>query len=163
TPRTFNAAAGSKLRTRPPKYGERATSAVCRPGNCTSMPNPARPWTLAAESSRLCGLPMTVQADRSLRVTWAGGGRRDAASAGAGARGAGDHPALLAAAPRHGPAPLLRGGLDEQRARQRADLPVAIELRSDARRASGHLHAEGGVRVGRRGGRVLDAQLRPVE
>ena len=75
------AAPPSKLRTRPPKYGERATSAVCRPGNWTSMPNPARPWTLAAESSRLWGLPMTVHADRGLSVTSVGRGSREAASA----------------------------------------------------------------------------------
>jgi outer membrane receptor protein involved in Fe transport len=47
--------------TFPPNTGERATSAVIRPGKWTSIPNWARPVTFSGESRRLVGLPIRFQ------------------------------------------------------------------------------------------------------
>ena len=58
--------------------------------------------------------------------------------------------------------PFLRGRGDQQCARRRAGLAQLTERFPGAGRATGHLHAECGVRVGRRRRRVFDVNLVPV-
>jgi len=73
TPATDFASAASNDLTLPPNTGERATSAVRKPGKRTSMPNCAFPVTFSGESSRRVGLPSSFQRLRSLSVTFFGG------------------------------------------------------------------------------------------
>ena len=73
TPFTAFAALASNDFTLPPKTGERAMTAVRRPGNFTSMANCAFPVIFSGESSRRVGLPMIFQSLRSLSLTLFGG------------------------------------------------------------------------------------------
>ena len=52
TPGTASAVAGSKVFTRPPNTGQRATAACTMPGTRTSTPKIAAPLTLSGVSSR---------------------------------------------------------------------------------------------------------------
>ena len=74
TPGTALAAVASNDFTLPPNTGARATTAVSRPSNCTSMPNCARPVIFSGVSRRLVGLPMSFQSLASFSVERCGSG-----------------------------------------------------------------------------------------
>ncbi len=81
TPGTALALVSSSDFTFPPNTGGRATTAVRRPSNCTSMPNRARPVIFSGVSRRLVGFPMSFQSLGSLSCTVFGAGSLAAASA----------------------------------------------------------------------------------
>ena len=135
TPGTAFASVASNDFTLPPKTGGRATTAVSRPGNCTSMPNCARPVIFSGVSRRLVGFPMIFQSFGSLSGTVFGAGSF------AGGLGqlavarplaAGDDQAVLGPAGRRRDAEALRRRRHQHRARRRAGLAVAVELRPGA-------------------------------
>ena len=81
TPGILNASAASTLTTFPPNTGGLATTAYTIPGNRTSNPNCAVPFTLEGVSSRRTGFPMSVNCFGSFSGTFAGGFNCAAASA----------------------------------------------------------------------------------
>ncbi len=73
TPGIERARASSKLFIFAPKIGGRAMTAVNIPGNFTSIPNSALPFNFSGVSSRLIGLPISLNVFGSLSCTFAGG------------------------------------------------------------------------------------------
>ena len=65
----------------PPTTGLAATVAMFIPGSRTSIPNCAVPFTFAGVSSRLAGVPISLNSRGSLSTTWAGTGKVAALSA----------------------------------------------------------------------------------
>src|SRR5215471_497460 len=81
TPGTLSAALGSNLASLAPNAGGRATTAVRRPGNWTSIPNWALPVIFSGVSSRRTLVPISFQSLGSLSWTVLGGASFIAASA----------------------------------------------------------------------------------
>ncbi len=75
---------------------------------------------------------------------------------------AGDHYAALGAAVGGLHSEALRRRLHQQRPRGGSGLAVPVEFGQGRRRATGHLQADRGMRVHRRGLRVRDLDLRPI-
>jgi hypothetical protein len=71
----------STLPSFPPTTGLIASVAYFMPGNRTSIPNWAVPFTLEGVSSRLAGVPMSVKSLGSFKVTSVGTGSFAAFSA----------------------------------------------------------------------------------
>src|SRR3984893_862746 len=80
TPGTCWASVASKLRTFPPKTGQRAITAVIIPGTTTSRPNCAVPLVFGGGSKRRVGFPISVKFFGSLRGTSTGSASFAAAS-----------------------------------------------------------------------------------
>ena len=74
TPRTARAGAASKLFTRPPNTGQRATAAYTMPGTRTSQPKTAWPLTLSGVSTRGIRFPRMRNSEGALSGGSAGTG-----------------------------------------------------------------------------------------
>jgi hypothetical protein len=83
TPLIAFALVSSRLANLPPTTGLAMTVAIFIPGNRTSMPNCAVPFTFAGVSSRLAGVPISVKSFGSLSLICAGTGSFAALSASA--------------------------------------------------------------------------------